>query len=221
MGVYIFTYKTLRKYLKEDAKLSESSHDFGKNIIPAYLNDGLKLQAYRFKGYWKDVGTIDSLWEANMDLLDAGNELDLNDPRWRIYTEDTNDLPQYLGKDAEIRRSYITQGCIVDGDVSGSVLFTGVKIGKGAKIIDSVLMPGVVVEENAVITRALIADGVKIGKGAKVGAADSKNILLVASDTESPKETAMKAVAAATEEAAKSAGTASVALAAKPEPKGA
>ena len=180
MGIYIFSWKTLRKMLIADMKNAESSHDFGKDIIPSLLADGRKLVAYKFKGYWKDVGTIDSLWEANMDLLDSNNDLDLSDPTWKIYTEDSTTLPQYLGPNADIRRAFITQGCVVDGEVKNSVLFTGAKVGKGAKIIDSVLMPGVEVEEGAVITRALVANDVKIGKGAKVGNANSEHIGLVA-----------------------------------------
>ena len=180
MGIYIFNWKLLRKMLMADMKNPDSNHDFGKDIIPALLNDGKTLYAYKFKGYWKDVGTIDSLWEANMDLLDKNNELDLNDRTWNIYTEDTAALPQYIGPDASIKRAFITQGCVIEGDVQNSVLFTGVKVGAGAKIIDSVLMPGVVVEEGAVITRALVADGVKIGKQAVVGSADSEHIELIA-----------------------------------------
>lgn len=180
MGIYIFNWKLLRKMLLADMKNPDSNHDFGKDIIPALLNDGKTLYAYKFKGYWKDVGTIDSLWEANMDLLDKNNELDLNDRTWNIYTEDTAALPQYIGPDASIKRAFITQGCVIEGDVQNSVLFTGVKVGAGAKIIDSVLMPGVVVEEGAVITRALVADGVKIGKQAVVGSADSEHIELIA-----------------------------------------
>lgn len=180
MGIYIFTWKTLRRMLVADMKSSESSHDFGKDIIPALLAEGKKLVAYKFKGYWKDVGTIDSLWEANMDLLDPGNQLDLDDPTWKIYTENVTSLPQYLGPNANINRAYITQGCVVDGEVKNSVLFTGAKVNTGAKVIDSVLMPGVVVEEGAVVTRALVANDVKIGKGAKVGSAKSENIELVA-----------------------------------------
>ena len=180
MGIYIFSWKTLRKMLIADMKNGESSHDFGKDIIPALLADNRRLVAYKFKGYWKDVGTIDSLWEANMDLLDSDNDLDLSDPTWKIYTEDTTTLPQYLGPNADIRRAYITQGCVVDGEVKNSVLFTGAKVGKGAKVIDSVLMPGVEVEEGAVVKRALVANDVKIGKGAKVGSANSEHIELVA-----------------------------------------
>ncbi|MBR0172825.1 MAG: glucose-1-phosphate adenylyltransferase [Lachnospiraceae bacterium] len=187
MGVYIFNWKLLRKMLIADSKNTKSSHDFGKDLIPQMLRENRILHAYRFRGYWKDVGTVDSLWEANMDLLESKTELDLNDPNWKIYTEDTNDLPQYIGEQASVTRAYITQGCVVDGDVSGSVLFTGVKIGKGAKIIDSVLMPGVTVGENACVTRALVADGIKIGPDSVVGRSGSEHILLVSADTEAPK----------------------------------
>lgn len=180
MGIYIFNWKLLRKTLLADMKNADSSHDFGKDIIPALLNDEKKLCAYKYKGYWKDVGTIDSLWEANMDLLDKNNALDLNDPAWKIYTEDVTALPQYIGADAVVDRAFITQGCVVNGKVKNSVLFTGAKVAEGAQVIDSVLMPGAEVAEGAVVTRTLVADGVKIGKDAVVGSADSKNIELVA-----------------------------------------
>ena len=142
MGIYIFNWKLLRKMLLADMKNQDSNHDFGKDIIPTMLNDGRKLYAYKFKGYWKDVGTIDSLLEANMDLLSKNNELDLNDPTWKIYTEDATTLPQYIGPDANIRHAFVNQGCVIEGDIQNSVLFTGAKVRKGAKIIDSVLMPG-------------------------------------------------------------------------------
>lgn len=180
MGIYIFNWKLLRKMLLADMKNPDSNHDFGKDIIPTMLNDGRKLVAYKFKGYWKDVGTIDSLWEANMDLLTHDNELDLSDPTWKIYTEDVTTLPHYIGSEADIKNAFITQGCVINGEVKNSVLFTGAKVGEGAKIIDSVLMPGVEVEDGAVVTRALVADGVKIGKQAVVGSADSEHIELVA-----------------------------------------
>lgn len=180
MGIYIFDWKLLRKMLTADLKNLDSSHDFGKDIIPQMLQDGKNLFAYKFKGYWKDVGTIDSLWEANMDLLDKNNELDLDDSTWKIYTEDVTALPQYIGPDAKIKNAFITQGCIIEGEVTSSVLFTGVKVGAGAKVIDSVLMPGVEVEEGAVVQRALVADNVKIGKEAVVGTPDSEHIELVA-----------------------------------------
>ena len=180
MGIYIFNWKLLRKLLMADMKDPDSSHDFGKDIIPTLLNDGKSLYAYKYKGYWKDVGTIDSLWEANMDLLDKNNELDLNDPTWKIYTEDVTSLPQYIGADADIENAFITQGCQIDGEVKNSVLFTGAKVGPGAKVIDTVLMPGAEVEEGAVVQRALVADDIKIGKNAVVGSPDSEHIELVA-----------------------------------------
>lgn len=180
MGIYIFTWKTLRKLLVADMKDDNSHHDFGKDIIPTLLNSDGRLFAYKFKGYWKDVGTIDSLWEANMDLLDNRGTLDLGDPTWKIYTEDVTTLPHYIGPDADVKDAYITQGCTINGTVEHSVLFTGAKVGTGAKVIDSVLMPGAVVEDGAVVTRALVADGVKIGKNAVVGDSDSENIELVA-----------------------------------------
>lgn len=179
MGIYIFNWKLLRKILLADMKNPDSHHDFGKDVIPCLLNDNKTLAAYKFKGYWKDVGTIDSLWEANMDLIDSRNELNLNDPTWKIYTEDTPALPQYIGPNAKIDKAFITQGCVVEGEVKHSVLFTGCKVGEGAKIIDSVLMPGVEVEAGAVVQRALVADNVKIGQDAVVGNPDSENIELV------------------------------------------
>ena len=187
MGIYIFNWKLLRQMLVEDMVNENSHHDFGKDIIPRLLNDGRNLYAYNFKGYWKDVGTIDSLWEANMDLLDDKNELDLGDSAWKIYTEDVTTLPQYVGANASIKRAYITQGCVIDGEVKNSVLFTGAKVGANAKVLDSVLMPNAVVEDGAVINRALIADGVRIGKGAVVGSPDSEHIELVANDVEGVK----------------------------------
>ena len=179
MGIYIFNWKDLRKLLISDMKDPDSDHDFGKNIIPTMLADNKKLIAYRFEGYWKDVGTIDSLWEANMDLLDKKNELDLSDPTWRIYSEDASSLPAYIGPEATIDRVYLTQGTTVEGYVKNSVLSTLSTVKAGAKVIDTVLMPYAKVEEGAVVTRAIVASGVKIGKGAVVGSADSENIILV------------------------------------------
>ena len=180
MGIYIFNWKLLRKLLLADMKNPDSNHDFGKDIIPTLLGDEKRLFAYRFKGYWKDVGTIDSLWEANMDLLGPDNELDLSDLTWKIYTEDVTALPQYIGAEARIQNAYITQGCVIEGEVTNSVVFTGAKVRPGAKVIDSVLMPGAIVEDGAVVIRALVANGVNIGKGALVGSADSEHIELIA-----------------------------------------
>ena len=180
MGIYIFNWKLLRKLLLADMKNPDSNHDFGKDIIPTLLGDEKRLFAYRFKGYWKDVGTIDSLWEANMDLLSPDNELDLSDLTWKIYTEDVTALPQYIGTEARIQNAYITQGCVIEGEVTNSVVFTGARVRSGAKVIDSVLMPGAIVEDGAVVIRALVANGVNIGKGALVGSADSEHIELIA-----------------------------------------
>jgi glucose-1-phosphate adenylyltransferase len=184
MGIYIFSYQTLRKYLLEDLKNEKSNHDFGKDIIPAYLNDKKKLVAYRFKGYWKDVGTIDSLWEANMDLLNANSELDLGDNSWKIYTEDINTLPQYIGADAHVENSYVTQGSVVLGDIKNSVLGTNCTIEERAKVVDSVIMPGAVVGEGAKVTRCIVADDVVVPAGAVLGSADSEHIKLVAKEAE-------------------------------------
>lgn len=179
MGIYIFTYKELRKYLIEDAKDENSKHDFGMNIIPAMLNDDKKLYAYEFAGYWKDVGTVESLWQANMDLL-ADKELDLYNIKkdWKIYTEDTLSKPQIIGEEASVKNTLITQGCIVNGEVEGSVLFNNVYIGEGAKVVDSVLMPGVLVEEGAEVYKAIVDEGVVI-KSKEVVNKEAKTVELV------------------------------------------
>ena len=180
MGIYIFNWKPLRKMLVADMKNESSNHDFGKDIIPTLLNDGKRLFAYKFKGYWKDVGTIDSLWEANMDLLDKKSGLNLDDRTWKIYTEDTPTFPQYISETADVKNADISQGCAVEGKVHNSVLFTGAQVGEGAQVLDSVLMPGAIVEAGAVVQRALVADGVKIGSQAVVGDANSEHIELIA-----------------------------------------
>ena len=179
MGIYIFTYAELRKYLIDDAKDENSKHDFGMNIIPKMLNDNKKLYAYEFDGYWKDVGTVESLWQANMDLLDD-KELDLYNIKkdWKIYTEDTLSKPQIIGEKATVKNSLVTQGCIVNGDVEGSVLFNNVNIGEGAKVIDSVLMPGVLVEEGAEVYKAIVDEGVVI-KSTDVINKEAKEVELV------------------------------------------
>ena len=180
MGIYIFTYKTLRKYLVADAKNPDSHHDFGNDIIPTYLKDKKRLTAYRFRGYWKDVGTVDSLWEANMDLLQDKAELDLGDPTWKIYTEDVNALPQFIGADAKVEHCYVTQGSVIDGTAINSVIGTNVVIEKGAKVIDSVIQPGAVIREGATVTRCIVADDIEVPAGATFGSKNSKEIKLVA-----------------------------------------
>ena len=179
MGIYIFNWKQLRKMLVADMDDPNSNHDFGKDIIPAMLEENKRLFAYQFKGYWKDVGTVDSLWEANMDLLGKNNELDLNDPNWKIYTEDVATIPHFVGPDAKIDNAYINQGCMINGEINNSVLFTNVEVSKGAVINDSVLMPDVEIGEGAVINRAIIAEGVKVDAGAVVGDPNSEHIELI------------------------------------------
>ncbi|HAO60526.1 MAG: glucose-1-phosphate adenylyltransferase [Firmicutes bacterium GWF2_51_9] len=179
MGVYIFNWKLLRKMLVDDVKAEKSSHDFGKDIIPGALNSGKRLFTHRFKGYWKDVGTIDSLWEANMDLIYRGSELDLSDPAWKIYTEDITLPSQYIGRNATVKNAYINQGCIVDGHVENSVLFTSCVVEEGAKVIDSVLMPGAIVRKGALVQRVIVADEVEIKENAKVGKPGDGEIELI------------------------------------------
>lgn len=169
MGIYIFNWKLLRKYLTDDEKNEKSSHDFGKDIIPTMLEEKKRIFAYHFKGYWKDVGTITSLWQANMDLLDEKNKLDLSDNSWKIYTEDVATTPQFIGREAKVCHSFINQGCVIDGTVKDSVMFNDVVVGKKALVRDSVIFPEVKIGEGAVISRAIIGQGVDIAPGAKVG----------------------------------------------------
>lgn len=179
MGIYIFSYDVLRQYLVEDDQKADSNHDFGKDIIPALLNTGKKCLAYRFAGYWKDVGTIDSLWEANMDLLNPENILDLADPSWKIYTEDVNELPQFIGATGSVDNAYITEGCVVNGDVKNSVLFTNVKVEEGAQVIDSVVMPNCVVKAGAKLVRCLVQENTEIPEGVELGHENSEKIDLI------------------------------------------
>ena len=171
MGIYIFTWEKLRKYLIADEADPASSNDFGKNVLPTMLNSGERMFAYRFEGYWKDVGTIDSLWEANMDLLDPKVPLDLADPTWKIYSRNPGMPPQYVSATAEVQNSSITEGCVIHGKVESSVIFAGVTIEEGAEIVQSILMPGTVVRKGAKVQYAILAENVEIGEGAVVGEA--------------------------------------------------
>lgn len=171
MGVYCFSWEVLKKYLTEDENNAESENDFGKNIIPAMLGDGLKLMAYRFDGYWKDVGTIQSLWEANMELLDDNPGCDLDDDKWKIFSRNPVKPPQYIGEGGTIKNSYTTEGCEIYGDVEHSILFEGVTIEEGVVVKDSIIMPGAVIKKGAVINKSIIGLGAVIGENAEIGAA--------------------------------------------------
>ncbi len=168
MGIYVFDWKKLRQYLVEDENDPASSNDFGKNIIPKMLAAGEKMLAYRFEGYWKDVGTLESLWDANMDMLSRG-ELDLLESSWPIYSRIPSAPPAFMGKTAKVEHSVMTQGCDVNGGVFNSVLSDNVVIEEGADVQYSVLMPGVTVKRGAVVKYAILGENVQIGAGATVG----------------------------------------------------
>ena len=174
MGIYIFSWKKLRKYLEEDEANSKSSNDFGKDIIPAMLANGEKMVSYRFEGYWKDFGTIESLWEANMDLLSPNSGLNLSDDSWKIYGRTTGSPPHFTAKGAKVQHTLLSEGCEIAGNVSESVLFSDVKVAKNANVEYSILMPGAVVEEGANVRYAIVASGAVIAKGASIGAGPSE-----------------------------------------------
>ncbi|MFK9095210.1 glucose-1-phosphate adenylyltransferase [Bacillus salipaludis] len=178
MGIYIFSWNILKEYLEMDERNPDSSHDFGKDVIPLLLEENKKLFAYPFKGYWKDVGTVQSLWEANMDLLGEDCELDLFDHDWRIYSVNPNQPPQYISSDAIVRESLINEGCTIDGEVDKSVLFQGVTIGKGSMIKESVIMPDAIIGNNCLIEKAIVPSDVKIPDGTVIRSFDDEIILV-------------------------------------------
>ncbi|MFD0681310.1 MULTISPECIES: glucose-1-phosphate adenylyltransferase [unclassified Paenibacillus] len=180
MGVYIFNWKSLKKHLITDEQNPDSSNDFGKDIIPAMLESSEHLLAYRFNDYWKDVGTIDSLWEAHMDLLSDDPPFTLHDSKWRIYTKNPHQPPQYIAKTAKTSQSLINEGCQVFGEVDHSVLFYGVHVGERSLIKDSIIMPHVQIGRNVTIYRAIISPGTIIDDGVQIGNPDeSSEITLV------------------------------------------
>ncbi len=170
MGIYIFTWSKLKKYLIENENNEAEDKDFGKAIIPNMMKAGEKLVAYAFDGYWKDVGTLDSLWEANMDLLNPNIPIDLYDPDWKMYSRNPVLPPQYIGENAVVENSMITDGCDVEGTVDFSVIFEGVKIEPGATVTDSIIMPGSVIKSGAVVEYAIIGENCVVGEGSKIGA---------------------------------------------------
>ncbi len=169
MGIYVFSWDKLKKYLEEDEADENSSNDFGKNIIPNMLDANEKMVVYRFNDYWKDVGTIDSLWEANLDLLDPKIKLDLSDKNWRIYSRTPSAPPQYIAETAEVQNSLITEGCEIYGTVDFSILFDNVTVEEGATVEYSLVMPGAVIKKGATVQYAIIAENVVVDEGAVVG----------------------------------------------------
>jgi glucose-1-phosphate adenylyltransferase len=169
MGVYCFDWPTLREYLNKDAENPESANDFGKNIIPAMLNGGEKLYAYRFEGYWKDVGTIRSLWEANMELLQDFPPLNLYDDPWRIFSRNPNEPPHYVDGNAVIQNSIISEGCYIYGTVVNSILSSGVTVGKGAVVRDSIIMTENQIGEGSTISMSILDEEVAVGKNCTIG----------------------------------------------------
>ena len=170
MGIYIFKWKKLREYLINDENDKTSSNDFGKNIIPNMLANGERLFTYAFSGYWKDVGTIDSLWEANMDLLDPKTQLNLYDPSWKIYSRNPVMPPHYVSDKAKVENSMVTEGCVIEGDVDFSILFAGVTVEEGATVRYSIVMPGTVIKKGATVEYAIVAENAVIEEGASIGA---------------------------------------------------
>ena len=169
MGIYVFNWKKLRQYLADDEKDPKSQKDFGKNVLPTMLEAGERMFAYRFEGYWKDVGTIDSLWEANMDLLNPKVPLDLSDVEWKIYSRNPGLPPHFIAESAEVQNSMISEGGNIYGKVDFSVLFSGVTVEEGAEIRDSIIMPGAVVKRGAKVQYAIVAENAVIGENALVG----------------------------------------------------
>ena len=189
MGIYIFTWSKLRQYLIDDENDPESSNDFGKNIIPAMLANGEKMTAYRFKGYWKDVGTIQSLWDANMDMLDVNNPNGINvyDKEWQIFARNPIRPPHMTGASAIVSDSLVTDGCKIYGDVEHSVLFHSVTVEKGATVKDSVIMPNTVIKAGAVVDHAIVAENAVVGVAAQVGVPTkdgSRGVVVVAEGVE-------------------------------------
>lgn len=170
MGIYIFTWNKLKQYLIDNENDETASKDFGKNIIPDMLANKEVMVAYPFEGYWKDVGTLDSLWEANMDLLNPNIPIDLYDPEWKMYSRNPIMPPQYIGSEAVVENSMITDGCVVNGTVDFSIIFEGVTIEAGATVTDSIIMPGSVIKSGAIVEYAIVGENCTVGSGVHIGA---------------------------------------------------
>lgn len=198
MGIYIFTWEKLRDYLIRDEENKDSSNDFGKNIIPMMLKDKQRMFAFEFKGYWKDVGTISSLWEANMDLLNTGSGINLNDRNWKIYARNTAEPPQFVGENGVISNSIVSEGCDIDGKVTNSIISHGCTIAKGAEIRDSIIMPNSTIGANARICNAMVGWSSTIGENCVIGAPQVApvngewNIAVVGPEMDLPKNSVVK-----------------------------
>jgi len=185
MGIYIFNWKVLKQMLIDDENDPQSENDFGKNIIPTMIGGGKRVYAYEFQGYWKDVGTIFSLWEANMDLLNEDNGLNLFDKQWRIYSVNPISPPHYITENGVVEESLINEGCLIDGTVIHSVVSPGVMVKAGAKVVDSVILPGAVIEEGAEVHRTIVMSGETVPAMARIGVPGSNDILLYHNETKS------------------------------------
>ncbi|MFR7490026.1 MAG: glucose-1-phosphate adenylyltransferase [Romboutsia timonensis] len=177
MGVYIFDWKMLKGYFEEVDNNGANYDDFGKNLIPKMLEDQIPMFAYPFKGYWRDVGTIESLWEANMDIIKSNDEIDLNSSKWKIYTNTMSMPPQYIGKDSDIQKSLVADGCKVLGKIENSVLSHGVSVGSDSIIKDSVIMPNVKIGKNVIIEKAMIGEGAIIEDNTIIKEQDGINVI--------------------------------------------
>lgn len=188
MGVYVFTWKKLKEYLEADNVIEESSHDFGKDILPAMMEKGEKMIAYPFKGYWKDVGTVDSFWEANMDLLDLNSGLNLHDSGWRIYSSNPQLPPQVINQTGNVQSSMVNEGCVISGEVTKSIIFQKVVVEENAHILESVIMSGATVRKGAKIHRAIVPPGFDVPEGFEVIDQQDKVVLLTDEEVEKWKE---------------------------------
>lgn len=184
MGIYIFNWKMLKQYLIADEEDPESDNDFGKNIVPQMLNDGKKLFAFDFAGYWKDVGTVKSYWESNLDLIDEDNSLDIFDRSWRVYTNNLDLPPQFIDDSAEIDKALINEGCFISGKIKNSVLFSNVTVEEGAIVENSVLLSNCTIKENAKIYNSIIMEDVVISSDREIGSLDNNQVHLVSQDEE-------------------------------------
>lgn len=182
MGIYIFKWKVLKELLEEDDGNSNSTHDFGKDIIPMLIEKNRKVVAYPFKGYWKDVGTVQSLWEANMDLLDDSSELNISDYNWRIYTVNPNHPPQFISSEAIVKESLINEGCTISGNIEKSIVFQGVNVGTGSVVRSSVIMPDAHIGENAYIEKAIVPSDIHIPSGMVIKPKEGKDDVVLVTE---------------------------------------